>query len=160
MDILSHTLWGKALFGYRGRPWLAAFFGACPDLFSLGILLIIRIVKKTYAPGPPPLDIIPGWIFLLYNITHSFVIAFIIIGLVWFWKKDVAFSMLAWVFHICLDFPFHTKYYFPTKLFWPLSDFFIDGVRWGNPWVWYPNLGGIVIVFFLKLRKVYPYGHK
>ncbi len=37
MDTLSHALWGRGLFGYRGMPWLALFFGAMPDLASFGV---------------------------------------------------------------------------------------------------------------------------
>ena len=37
--------------------------------------------------------------------------------------------MLAWPFHIILDFPFHSKEYFPTKIIWPVSDFSFDGIR-------------------------------
>ena len=35
MDTLSHALWGKGLFGYRGNPWLALFFGAMPGPFFI-----------------------------------------------------------------------------------------------------------------------------
>ncbi|GIT57595.1 MAG: hypothetical protein Ct9H300mP18_10240 [Candidatus Neomarinimicrobiota bacterium] len=38
MDTLSHALWGRGLFGHRGMPWLALFFGAMPDLASFGVL--------------------------------------------------------------------------------------------------------------------------
>ena len=43
MDTLSHALWGKGLFGHRGMPWLALFFGAMPDLASFGAFIIINI---------------------------------------------------------------------------------------------------------------------
>lgn len=48
--------------------------------------------------------------------------------------------MLAWLAHILLDIPFHTKAYFPTKLLWPLSDFSFDGISWGDARVWFPQL--------------------
>ena len=46
MDTLSHALWGKGLFGYRGNGKIAIFFGAMPDLCSFGLLLITRIIKN------------------------------------------------------------------------------------------------------------------
>ena len=46
MDTLSHALWGKGLFGYRGYGKLALFFGAMPDLSSFGLLFIKKIDKN------------------------------------------------------------------------------------------------------------------
>ena len=152
MDTVSHALWGFGLFGYRRFPWLAAFFGAFPDLVSFGVLFIKRIVTGEFHFGAPPLDTIPQWVFIIYNYSHSFVIAFLIIGIVFTFHKSCGFAMLAWPFHILLDFPFHTKAYFPTKLFWPLSNVTIDGIPWTHPAIWFPNLAGIIILFFWRWR--------
>lgn len=156
MDTFSHALWGGGLFGYRGYFGLALLFGAFPDLISFGLLMLIRIVDGTLTYGAPPLESIPAWLFFSYSFAHSFIIAFAIIGIVSLWKKKLAFAMLGWPFHICLDFPFHTIQYFPTKIFWPISDFVIDGIAWNTPWIWYPNLAGIVILFFWRwhLKRV------
>ena len=152
MDTFSHTFWGLGLFGHRGFPWLAAFFGAFPDLVSFGILFIKRIVTGEFHFGAPPLDIIPQWVFISYNYSHSFIIAFLFLGIVSIFRKNWAFAMLGWPFHILLDFPFHTKAYFPTKLFWPLSNISFDGIPWTHPAVWFPNLAGIIILFFWRWR--------
>ena len=152
MDTFSHTFWGLGLFGHRGFPWLAAFFGAFPDLVSFGILFIKRIVTGEFHFGALPLDTIPQWVFISYNYSHSFIIAFLFLGIVSIFRKNWAFAMLGWPFHILLDFPFHTKAYFPTKLFWPLSNISFDGIPWTHPAVWFPNLAGIIILFFWRWR--------
>ncbi|HIA30902.1 MAG TPA: hypothetical protein EYN82_04740 [Candidatus Marinimicrobia bacterium] len=152
MDTVSHALWGFGLFGYRRFPWLAAFFGAFPDLVSFGVLFIKRIVTGEFHFGAPPLDTIPQWVFISYNYSHSFIIAFLFLGIVSIFRKNWAFAMLGWPFHILLDFPFHTKAYFPTKLFWPLSNITIDGIPWTHPAIWFPNLAGIIILFFWRWR--------
>ena len=152
MDTFSHTFWGLGLFVHRGFPWLAAFFGAFPDLVSFGILFIKRIVTGEFHFGAPPLDTIPQWVFISYNYSHSFIIAFLFLGIVSIFRKNWAFAMLGWPFHILLDFPFHTKAYFPTKLFWPLSNISFDGIPWTHPAVWFPNLAGIIILFFWRWR--------
>ena len=112
MDTLSHALWGRGLFGYRGLAWPAFFFGAMPDLFSFGILIIYRLISGDYTHviggGPPPLNSIPWWVFINYDISHSFVSAFICIAIVRRFNKNIAFAMWAWPFHILLDFPFHS----------------------------------------------------
>ncbi len=107
MDTLSHALWGRGLFGYRGYKWLAIFFGAMPDLASFGALIFINIITGNipeFGGGPPPLDSLPNWVFLSYDIFHSYVTAFSIIALVYYFNKNFAFSMLGWPFHIIANF--------------------------------------------------------
>ena len=152
MDTFSHALWGKGLFGYRGKPWMALFFGAMPDLFSFGILIIIRIFSGNFqlGGGPPTMEAIPWWVFINYDISHSFVSAFLCIWIVNRYRKDIAFAMWAWPFHILLDFPFHSKAFFPTKLLYPFTDFSFDGIPWSRPEIWFPNLAGILILFIYR----------
>ena len=152
MDTLSHALWGKGLFGYRGHGKIAILFGSMPNLCSFGILFLIRIIENNFSSPAPRLNDIPDWIVFNYDITHSFVPAFICIYIVNKFNKEIAFAMLAWPFHILLDFPFHTKAYFPTKLFYPLTNFSIDGIHWSNPEVWFPNLAGIIILFIYRKK--------
>ena len=147
MDTLSHALWGRGLFGYRGFKLWALFWGAAPDLFSFGILFIIRIVTLEFSPGKPALETIPWWVFINYDISHSFISAAIVIGMVWRVNKPFAFAMLGWPFHICLDFPFHSKEFFSTKLLWPLTNFSFDGIPWSRPEIWFPNIAGLIVLF-------------
>ena len=153
MDTFSQAFWGRGLFGYRGHPWLALFFGAAPDLFSFGILIIIRLTTLQFSAGPPPIETIPWWLFVNYDISHSFVSAFLCIWIVNRYRKDIAFAMWAWPFHILLDFPFHSKEFFPTKLLYPLTDFSFDGIPWSRPEIWFPNLAGIIILFIYSKYK-------
>jgi hypothetical protein len=156
MDTFSHALWGKGLFGYRGKSWYALFFGAMPDLSSFGLLIIVRLFLGDYGDiggGPPPLDSIPWWVYVNYDLSLSFISAFICIWIVKKYNKDLAFAMWAWPFHILLDFPFHSKAYFPTKLFWPLTNFSFDGIPWSRPEIWLPNLAGIIILFIYRRYK-------
>jgi hypothetical protein len=150
MDTLSHALWGKGLFGYRGYGKLALFFGAMPDLSSFGLLFVIQIINGVYIPGAPKLETLPDWLFFNYDVSHSFITSFVCIIFVYFFNKQVAFTMLAWPFHILLDFPFHSKAYFPTKLFYPISNFSFDGIPWSNPEIWFPNISGIIILFIYR----------
>ena len=155
MDTFSHALWGKGLFGYRGKPWMALFFGAMPDLFSFGILIIIRIFSGNFqlGGGPPTMESIPWWVFINYDISHSFVSAFLCIWIVNRYRKDIAFAMWACPFHILLDFPFHSKAFFPTKLLYPFTDFSFDGIPWSRPEIWFPNLAGIIVLFIYRKYK-------
>ena len=68
MDTLSHALWSKGVFGYRGGGKLAVFFGVFPDI-SFGALFSIKIISGTldYSGGPTlenlkQLEPIPSWL--------------------------------------------------------------------------------------------------
>ena len=153
MDTFSHAIWGYGLFGYKRYALLAIFFGAMPDLISFGALMAMNVIDGTMQFGKPALETLPLWLFTHYAAGHSFVIALPIIALVALWRKGIAFAMLAWPFHIVLDFPFHTKAYFSTPIFWPLSDFSVDGIAWSHWYIWWPNVAGIVILLVYRHRQ-------
>ena len=71
MDTLSHTLWGKGLFGYRKYGSLALLFGALPDLLSFGLYFLVRLLSQgmNIEFGRPAVGTIPDWVFtcLLYT---------------------------------------------------------------------------------------------
>lgn len=150
MDVFSHALWGYGLFG-RHKPWAAMAFGAMPDMVSFGAFTVIRLVNGNYVGGKPPLESIPAWCFLLYDLSHSLLIALVACLLAWRLSRPLAFAVLAWPFHILLDIPFHTRHYFPTKFFYPLSDSFYDGIAWNTPAVWLPNVAGVLLVVGYRL---------
>lgn len=154
MDTFSHALWGYGLFGFRGHARLALLFGALPDLLSFGLLLVIRISTGDFYFGKPDLDSIPGWTFIIYDFTHSLIIAGLAITLVAIKWRAISYAMLAWPFHILLDIPFHSAEFFPTKMLWPLSSFTIDGISWATPWIWYSNLAGLLLLFIYRKKMV------
>jgi len=161
MDTFSHALWGNGLFGYKRHWELAIFFGAFPDLISFGLLFIVKLFNNSLQySGPPTLESLqqlepfPNWLFFMDNFSHSFVIAFLIIGIVSFFKKEFVWPMLAWPFHIVLDIPFHTKDFFPIQFLWPVSDVIFDGISWSTPYIVIPNFAGIFFIYFLRFKKI------
>jgi hypothetical protein len=153
MDTLSHTLWGGGLFGFRGHMRLALLFGALPDLVSFGLWLPTRLLDNGFQPGPPPLDTIPAWVFSSYDFSHSLLVATVAITATALWRKEIAFTMLAWPCHILLDVPFHSADFFPTKILWPLSTWVYDGISWTNPWVWFSNLAGLAVLWAWRWHR-------
>tara|TARA_Y200000002_G_C22593531_1_gene626319 strand:- start:353 stop:838 length:486 start_codon:yes stop_codon:yes gene_type:complete len=159
MDTLSHAFWSRGLFGYRGNKWLPVFFGVMPDLISFGSLFIIKFFNGTLSySGAPTLESLsqlapyPDWLFFMDNLSHSFITAFICITIVYYLNRNFVWPMLAWPFHILLDFSFHTKDFFPVKLFWPISDYSVNGISWSSPEVWFPNLAGIILLFWYRKK--------
>ena len=151
MDTLSHALWGKGLFGYRKYRWYSFLFGALPDLFSFGIYFIHSIFfSSSPLMGRPTRSEIPEWVYSLYDISHSLVIASIVIFIAYKINKAFAFPMLAWPAHIILDFFTHSIEFFPTPILWPISDFKFDGIPWSNPIVFFAN---VICIFFLFIYR-------
>ena len=85
MDTVSHALWGKGLFGYRKYRWYALLFGAIPDLLSFGLFFIFNLLisPSNFKLGKPSIEDIPPWVFSLYDFSHSIIVAFIFIIIVY-----------------------------------------------------------------------------
>jgi hypothetical protein len=159
MDIISHGLYGGVTFGRRSRIsyWKAFFFGVLPDLSSFGLFMVLTILGISSGPdmqfGPPNPHEIPSYVYTLYNVSHSFLTAFLVFGIVWFVYKKPMFELLAWPLHILVDIPTHSSEFFPTPFLWPLSDFTVNGISWGQPVIFIPNvvlLIGLYVWFFYK----------
>ena len=154
MDTLSHALWGKGLFGYRKYRWYSFLFGALPDLFSFGIYFIHSIFfSSSPIMGRPTRSEIPEWVYSLYDISHSLVIASLFIFIAYKINKEFAFPMLAWPAHIILDFFTHSIEFFPTPILWPISDFKFDGIPWSNPIVFFANVLVIFLLFIYRWKR-------
>ena len=57
------------------------------------------------------------------------------------------------VIRLLLDIPSHTLQFFPTPVFYPISDFHIDGTRWSTPIVLFTNVGVLALLWIYVLRK-------
>ena len=152
MDTVSHALWGKGLFGYRKYGWYALLFGSIPDLLSFGLYFLFKLISNptNLQMGKPNLETIPYWVFNLYDFSHSIIIAFVFIIINFFINKDLCFPMLAWPFHILLDFFTHSAKFFPTPIFWPIFDYKFDGIPWSNPYIWFFNVFCIILIFIYR----------
>ncbi|MBT3179996.1 MAG: hypothetical protein HOB40_10480 [Candidatus Marinimicrobia bacterium] len=137
---------------------VAVFWGVTPNLFSFEMLLVIQIITFEFSVGRSGLDTFPTWVFINYDISHSLFSAVIVITMVWFLNRSFAFAMLGWPFHVFFDFPFHSKAFFPPKIFWPFSEFSFDGISWDRPEIWFSNIAGIVLLFIWRYfnRPNYP----
>ncbi|MFC1613994.1 hypothetical protein ACFL5K_01720 [Gemmatimonadota bacterium] len=156
MDTLAHGLWGGMTAGWRRRFGLAFLFGVCPDLLSFGALTVLRIIDGQFRPGKPALHTIPDWLYTAYDYTHSL----IIIGLVWaflWWRyRWLAVPFSAWVIHIVMDIPTHSYAFFPTPFLFPVSDFKVDGISWGQRWFMilnYSLLLAMALVFIIARER-------
>ncbi len=161
MDIISHGLWGGVAFGKKSKWefWLAFFIGMAPDFFSFGIYTIATILgiseaRQSY--GQTDMNEIPQYVHALYNVTHSLVIFLIVFGLLWAIRRKPLWLLGAWGLHILVDIPTHAASFFPTPFLWPVSSYTLDGINWGNPYIFFSNLGLLLVtylIWFLSYKK-------
>lgn len=145
MDFFAHIIWSIIIFHKTPYTGLVVFFGVLPDLFSWTIYMFYSLFKRKKFRSPNPSDL-PNWVHLLYGITHSiFVFAWvgliilIILGYIpiFFW---------AWLIHILLDIPTHSRDFLPTPFLWPVSKWKFPGINWGNKWFMIANYTAIIVV--------------
>ncbi len=161
MDILSHGLWGGLAFGRKHKKsfWTAFAFGVTPDLFSFGVAfgahLWSSIISGAILLPPRPgsgYENIPHYVFSLYDITHSLVIFVIAFCAVWIVLKKPLWEMSAWGLHIVMDIFTHSDRFFPTPFLWPISEYTFNGISWGHPWIFFPNVTLLVILYLYYFR--------
>jgi membrane-bound metal-dependent hydrolase YbcI (DUF457 family) len=164
MDVISHGLWGGIAFGRKNpKNYIIAFLiGMSPDVFSFGIFMLARILglSKEINFSSEHLDqnLVPQYVHILYNITHSFVIFAIVFLLVWFFLKKPYWLLGAWFLHILVDIPSHSFSFFPTPFLWPIYNFKIDGIGWGNPVIFFPDVAILILLyamFWYKKRRAH-----
>lgn len=182
MDILSHGLWaaagGKAL---SNRPSTGSgnnrlnlkwsfFWGMFPDLFAFTVPVIWMLFNAAMGtlpqggwPGrnefePSAHDGLPVMRLAttLYQYSHSIIVFAIVATVLLFYcsraGKRTPLEMLGWPLHILMDIPTHSYRFFPTPVFWPISQWKFDGFSWAHPVFMAVNYGLLVVVFLLLSR--------
>ena len=161
MDIFSHGLWGGIAFGRRNKKsFIRSFlFGISPDLFSFGLFFVLMVFgvvdRPDFSVEPPSPGLIPQYVHMLYNVTHSLVIFSLTFALLWVLFRKPVWESLAWGLHILVDIPTHSYDFFPTPFLWPISDFTVNGHNWGSPEIFFPNVLLLLILYawFFIYRK-------
>ena len=134
----------------------AVFWGMFPDIFSFVIPYIIFFFILIFAKGFNISAIYTGIqspaysgiIEILYNISHSLVIFSLVFLLAWLIFRKPIWIMLGWLLHILIDIPTHIKGYFATPMFWPISNFKINGIAyWREPVVMIIDIILLIIAY-------------
>ena len=156
MDTLAHGLWGGALFypSGRGKFGTAFFIGMAPDIFSFGLFHLthpewLKLRLAGEISGPPPLSILPSYLFYAYNLTHSLVVWVLLFALLWILMRRPPWVWLAWGLHILCDIPTHSTRFFPTPFLWPFQTPFVNGRPWSRPPFMLINYALIALTYLL-----------
>jgi hypothetical protein len=157
MDTLSHAGWGYAsLHAKRGFAWSGALAGAAPDLLFFIPSRIEGLIERGWASmrvggdpgiwradGPPlPPELVEAY-WRYYIKTHSLVfLGLAVLALILIGKRHWAWLAVPYGLHILMDIPTHERY--QTQPFYPLSSWTFEGLTWGDPRIFFPNLIALV----------------
>ena len=148
MDYFAHGFWSFILFNKIKKPIYAVLFGLLPDSTSWLIFFIYNLITSKFAFAPPIISQVPQWTFTLYSISHSLIIAIVIITITSLIFKKLILFMLAWPIAIIMDVFTHTKEFLPTPFLFPISNYKFDGISWGEPW--FMGLNYIIIILAIS----------
>lgn len=152
MDYAPHGFWSYIFFNKIKKPVYAVLFGLMPDTLSWGIYAAYRITKTGFF-GRPVLHQIPDWAFMLYNITHSLIIAAAVILIIFIILRRVPLYIFAWPIAIIMDIFTHSRNFLPTPFLWPISSWRFDGIRWGTWQFMAVNWACIVVLLGVIVYK-------
>jgi len=167
MDTFSHAAWGWVALR-KARPsmaWWGALAGAAPDLLfylpyaveqvaagGLESLLLANEPGIWKIDGPPLPPIMAAAYDSYYVYTHSLLLlagALLIFYVVgrrrWLWLG------LPYAIHIVMDIPTHER--FAPQPFFPLSDWHVIGLSWGDPRIFWPHLALLIAAVVWSLRR-------
>jgi hypothetical protein len=143
MDFIAHLLLSGLIFADSSWIW-AIVFGTLPDFIPFGLQMIIGPFrnKQSHKFGDHSAMVTHyqqpqnRWVYRLYNYTHSLIIWGIVFGFLILIGQNRGFFpwfAFAWLLHIVIDIPTHTKAFFAPQFLTPLSTFCIDGHSWADP---------------------------
>jgi len=178
MDVFSHGLWAGAAYKAINKnltkdnkkplkAWLAALFGVFPDVFAFAPMFVwifwnlifgklsFSDIPRPESTEPAPQDTLPIFRLasVLYNISHSVFIFFVVFGVIFLIFRRPVWELGGWFMHVVMDIPTHSYQFYPTPFLWPLSGWKFDGFSWGTPWFIIINYLAIITVYLLLFRK-------
>jgi len=154
MDYVSHGFWSYIIFHRIPKPLYAVCFGLMPDTLSWFVYAVYRTATGGYL-GKPMLGEVPAWAFLLYDISHSLVVAGAVILLIFALLRRVPIYVFAWPIAITMDVFTHSREFLPTPFLWPISEWRFPGISWGTWWFISLNYTAIAaaLIFIIFKRR-------
>jgi hypothetical protein len=156
MDILSHALWTNLLFADAPLPVRATAIAlsVLPDAIAFAPTTVRHffarrkgVVKPAKAGGPPASLHFDRWAYRSYDVTHSLPVWTLVFGVCYWVMQAVPWALLAWLVHILVDIPTHTRSFFGTPFLWPFSNYKFDGISWGERWFMRLNYGSLLVMY-------------
>lgn len=129
MDPFTHYLVTKKVFGNRKEIMICGLIADLPFYSTYPIWLISRgELKKSFVKNDWPSA--PTWMYQAHYIFHSLPIILILLGFLRIWKGKWSTPLFAWVLHVIIDVPTHSRKNWAPQFLWPISTFTVDGISW------------------------------
>ena len=145
---------------------LTVVMAALPDLIHLLPMIAWWIFGNgtaaglyayaTASPGQePPM---PHWVqhfaHHLHCIMHSAITTAAAALLLWLALRTLWLPLLGWWSHVVIDVFTHSAAFYPSPVFYPLTQQGFDGIAWNTPWFMLLNYGLLVAVWsYLSWRR-------
>ncbi|HIJ99017.1 TPA: hypothetical protein H1005_03660 [archaeon] len=161
MDFFAHIFWTAIIFRNQSPLWIPLLFVSIPDSTSWGVWFVQIIVTgkfrktfKNFRKRPPDFSKLPKWVWTLYGASHSIFSFAVVFGTLSLITGKIFIPVLAWLVHILLDLPTHSREFLGTPFLWPLSDWKFPGFTWGKLWFILLNWGAIIffIIYLFGIR--------
>jgi hypothetical protein len=133
VDPLTHILLTRRLIGTKLSTTVAG--GIAPDLpfYLLYPAWVAKQRKVRYALATNDWPAAPQWMGTWHHVFHSLPLTFAAALLCHLlsgqWPREILY---AWILHILVDIPTHSRRHWGPRFLWPLSDVVVDGVSWGD----------------------------
>jgi len=72
----------------------------------------------------------PNWMYQLHYITHSIPVVGLLGIIFYFRRRAWPKAVTAWLLHILIDIPTHSRKNWAPAFLWPFSNFTVDGISW------------------------------
>jgi hypothetical protein len=141
VDVFSHLFWTMLAFHGERPFWLWALLGTLPDILTWGPWTVPLIARRRW--NEFDLNRVPGWVMGLYGATHNLFTPLALWGAAFAATGQVVTAPLAWLLHVLMDAPTHSRHFLPTPILWPVSDWRFPGVRWGQRWFMAGNIAAM-----------------
>lgn len=152
MDIFSHLLLNNLIYKeipLESRLW-AIGFGVGPDVIGFLGMFKPAYLHKALFFNKMPHKYIPKRIFFIYNATHSLVIWFAVFAALYLLDLQwAAMLWTGWAVHIAVDVFTHGAKSFPTKIFWPLSNWYYPGFAWSQKKFLYTSYALFAVIYLM-----------
>lgn len=177
MDVVSHWFWGVLATRKHVNWKVAGPMAVLPDLIAFLPSFVYSLAYGIERPSVDDTTVtsdFPAITWEVYQYTHSAVVVTFAVLLTWWFfsrfkidrfksnfgeqhrSKPLMMAFLLWVpwyLNILLDIPSHTLQFFPTPIFYPISDFGVNGTRWSTPIVLFTNVGVLLLLWIYVLSK-------
>jgi len=148
------------------KTFWTMFWGVFPDLFAFTIPFVwlfwnlatggIKVGDWPHPDATEPTSHDRWPVFNLaselYNYSHSLAVFALIVILVIIVRRTIKskniipWAMSGWLLHILIDVPSHSYKFYPTPVFYPLSNWKFDGMSWADARFMIVNYSALLLV--------------